>query len=255
MSFGVVTSESTRPAVSAEPKQEIEPGPKVSPRVQTALVLLQEAYAYAKELDRDVWDFAVEIEVMHSEGVTNSDFRWMAYKELIEHARETTLAGDEHRSFRRGGSLTFNKRTCFVLTKAGCAFAKNDVDPLSKHVKLATLSAARTGNSAVHLQLPEWDRDRQELRLGNLVVKQFKVPAPNQELILAAFQEERWPVRIDDPLPPHPELDPKRRLHDTINSLNRSQKHPLIRFLGDGSGQGVRWGFAGREADSTGPNL
>ena len=100
MSFGVVTSESTRPAVSAEPKQEIEPGPKVSPRVQTALVLLQEAYAYAKELDRDVWDFAVEIEVMHSEGVTNSDFRWMAYKELIEHARETTLAGDEHRSFR-----------------------------------------------------------------------------------------------------------------------------------------------------------
>ena len=90
-------------------------------------------------------------------------------------------------------------------------------------------------------EVPSWDRDRPELRWGNTVVKRFKVPAPNQELILAAFQEDGWPVRIDDPLPPHPELDPKRRLHDTINSLNRSQKLPLIRFLGDGSGQGVRW--------------
>jgi hypothetical protein len=30
-------------------------------------------------------------------------------------------------------------------------------------------------------------------------------------------------------------------LHDTITTLNRHQKHRLIRFLGDGSGQGVRW--------------
>jgi hypothetical protein len=90
-------------------------------------------------------------------------------------------------------------------------------------------------------QIPQWDKERQELRLGDLVVKQFKVPAPNQELILAAFQEEGWPPRMDDPLPPHPEQDSKRRLHDTITTLNRHQKHRLIRFSGDGSGEGVRW--------------
>ena len=89
--------------------------------------------------------------------------------------------------------------------------------------------------------LPHWDRDRQELRVGNVVVKQFKVPAPNQEMIIAAFEEEGWPPRIDDPLPPHPQQDSKRRLHDTINSLNRNQREELIRFLGDGSGQGIRW--------------
>jgi hypothetical protein len=90
--------------------------------------------------------------------------------------------------------------------------------------------------------VPKWDRDRQELRLGDVVVKQFKVPAVNQERILAAFEEEGWPVRIDDPLPPATDQDPKARLHDTIVSLNRNQKHPLIRFYGDGTGQGVRWG-------------
>jgi hypothetical protein len=77
--------------------------------------------------------------------------------------------------------------------------------------------------------------------LGYVVVKQYKVPAANQERVLAAFEEEGWPVHVDDPLPPSGELDPKRRLHDTINSLNRNQKSGLIRFLGDGSGEGIRW--------------
>jgi hypothetical protein len=62
-----------------------------------------------------------------------------------------------------------------------------------------------------------------------------------QEAILMAFEEEQWPPRIDDPLPGHPDLLPKRRLHDTIKSLNRNQKNSLIRFMGDGTGEGIRW--------------
>jgi hypothetical protein len=100
--------------------------------------------------------------------------------------------------------------------------------------------------------MPEWDRDRQQLRLGNKIIKQFKVPAPNQEAILAVFEEESWPPRIDDPLSPVGDQDPKRRLHDTINSLNRNQKVSVIRFLGDGSGQGVRWEFTERLARENG---
>ena len=97
-------------------------------------------------------------------------------------------------------------------------------------------------------QVPVWDCDRQELRWGGTLIKQFKVPSPNQETILAAFEEEHWPPRIDDPLPPQMDQEPKRRLHDTINTLNRNQKNALIRFLGDGSGQGVRWEPAGDRA-------
>ena len=42
-------------------------------------------------------------------------------------------------------------------------------------------------------------------------------------------------------MPPDGEVHTKRRLHDTINSLNRCQKHSMIRFIGDGTGEGIRW--------------
>jgi len=88
--------------------------------------------------------------------------------------------------------------------------------------------------------------------MGEMVVKQFKVPAPNQEVILASFEEEGWPPRIDDPLPPQADQDSKRRLHDTIITLNRHQKNRLIRFSGDGSGEGVRWDPCDPEPDRNG---
>jgi hypothetical protein len=88
---------------------------------------------------------------------------------------------------------------------------------------------------------PVWDKDLNRLTLGDLVVKEYKTPAPNQQLILSVFQEEGWPPRIDDPLPPHPDLEPKRRLHETIISLNRNQRNRVLQFCGDGQGEGVRW--------------
>lgn len=88
---------------------------------------------------------------------------------------------------------------------------------------------------------PEWDPERRELRVGDVVVKRFRQPAPNQELILTAFDEDGWPSRIDDPLPPDSRHDPKERLHDVIKKLNRAQAEPLIRFHGDGTGTGVMW--------------
>jgi hypothetical protein len=58
---------------------------------------------------------------------------------------------------------------------------------------------------------------------------------------LSAFEEDRWPPVIDDPLPPKPEQDTKRRLHDTIKALNRNQHRDAIRFHGNGTGEGIRW--------------
>ena len=166
----------------------------------------------------------------------------------MEHAREVTTVGDLSRVFEPDRPLGFSKSTCFVLTEHGTAAARG-MAAVARAVEHHGGEAANgTRHHAAKTPLPYWDRDRQELRLGDVVVKQFKVPAVNQERILAAFQEEGWPVHIDDPLPPQPEQDSKRRLHDTINSLNRSQRNPLIRFFGDGSGQGVRWKVVAGEA-------
>lgn len=89
--------------------------------------------------------------------------------------------------------------------------------------------------------VPQWDADRRELRFNGAVVKHFKWVAANQQAILCAFEEDGWPPRIDDPLPPQQEQDSKRRLADTIKCLNRKQCYAVIHFRGDGTGEGVIW--------------
>jgi hypothetical protein len=88
--------------------------------------------------------------------------------------------------------------------------------------------------------VPFWDTYRRELRIGDRVVKRFRRPAKNQETILAAFQEDGWPPRIDSPLSGRSARQAMDRLHDAVKKLNRQLK-PLLRFLSDGLGQGIIW--------------
>ena len=91
---------------------------------------------------------------------------------------------------------------------------------------------------------PKWDSDYRELWFfGKLVKHISKSSEPtNQERILAAFQEDEWPHGIDDPIPSKGDMNPKRRLADTIAELNKGHITPkLIRFRGDGTGEGVSW--------------
>jgi hypothetical protein len=210
-------------------------------QLSRGLAMLLEASRYATELGRNVWDFAVEIAALREAGLSHSDLRWLICKGWVEHSREVLVRSNKRREFRHGGSLTLTRRSCFVLTPAGSRAAERQ-PPAAEAVSIALRVAAENGNAHNgDSPVPKWDRDRQELRLAKRVVKEFKLPSPNQETILMAFEEEGWPARIDDPLPPHSGVDPKRRLHDTIKSLNRNQKQRLLRFMGDGTGEGIRW--------------
>lgn len=206
-------------------------------RGRNALRLLYDATCYAAQLNRSVWDFAEEIASLRRGGLTNGDLRWLMCNGLVEQGREITKMGAERREFQHSIGLHFSKRTCFVLTDSGTLYVRQVLtQPTTTHNGV---------NGKVRPIKPKWDRDLQELRLGDDIVKRFKVPAPNQETVLAVFEEEDWPVYVDDPLPPHPHIDPKSRLHDTINSLNRNQQNNLIQFRGNGSGKGVRWELIG----------
>jgi hypothetical protein len=122
----------------------------------------------------------------------------------------------------------------------------------TKHVGPADLHSpngyAATQSAAV---TPHWDPATHVLRIGGRVVKQYRVPSSTQEVILAAFQEEGWPPQIDDPLPPIHDGCPKDRLRDTIRHLNSNQKNHLIRFRGDGTGQGILWELIDDRAPSS----
>lgn len=107
--------------------------------------------------------------------------------------------------------------------------------------KRAAASRPKPKTGTRRRSVPHWDATSRTLWFGATLIKEFKVPAKNQELVLAAFEEQNWPQCIDDPLPPAPGIEPKRRLHDTIIRLNRSHKQRLMRFGGNGNGLAVKW--------------
>jgi hypothetical protein len=190
--------------------------------------LLLEAYHCAAELDCDPWQFAVEIDVLRAGGLTNSELRWLLQSGYADHAQERDDFCHRTRRFRRIPNLSLPARTCVVLTPEGVGFVG------------ASPGGEGAGGDGAPGR-PVWDRARRELRVGQVVVKRFKQPAGNQELVLQAFEEEGWPPRIDDPLPPVSNQDGKRRLQSTIWNLNRSREARLIRFEGGGDGQSICW--------------
>lgn len=206
-------------------------------KLDHVLLPLLEASEYATDTDSDVWDFAISIRQLIRLGASETEMRWLVCKGFIEQGIEVTIEGDDGREFRPAGNLTFSRRTCFVLTPAGVNAAHSRSDLL----RFPCESFSNHRNAENGCRVPHWDPSSRKLLLDDRLVKRFKWPAANQEAVLCAFQEENWPERIDDPLPPQPEQDPKRRLADTIKCLNRKQVSELIHFRGDGSGEGVTW--------------
>jgi hypothetical protein len=212
-----------------------------STKYDGAWALLLEAYQCAVDVHRSTWRFAVTIHSLRLRGVTDCYVQWMCCKGFLDHGIELVSAGDEVRRFRRARGLRITSESCFVLTELGAMWAERLVGAgLGQAFTLDSPPAAAASPSQSTL-LPYWDADRRELRVGPTLVKSFRVPARNQETILSAFQEENWPVRIDDPLPPAADINPKQRLHSTIQCLNRNRKANLVHFHGDGCGMGVCW--------------
>ena len=89
---------------------------------------------------------------------------------------------------------------------------------------------------------PHWDSTKMELRYKGCLIKEFNQPSMHQMPVLVAFEEEDWPSRIFDPLPPKGVLNPKRRLRQTVEALNEYHKTPnKMYFKADGTGEGICW--------------
>ena len=106
--------------------------------------------------------------------------------------------------------------------------------------------ASHRQRTAARQPSPTWDPDLRELRVGELVVKRFRQPASNQVTVLTSFEELYWPRRIDDPLSGNSEVEPKRRLRDTVFALNRNHVTAnVLAFEADGTGTGIIWKWCG----------
>ena len=198
-------------------------------KIRRVMRLLRDASRYVEQAHADNWDFAVEIGDLLDAGANKSDLRWLLSQGFIRSAQETTPEGATKRQFEGWNSVRFDDATCFVATPDGLTFYEKHRGDVVRPAK--TVAVLR----------PVWDCDRRELRVSGKLVKLFRRPSCNQERILQIFQEDGWPFRIDDPLPPKKDQDSKRRLRETIRGLNCHQENRLIRFSGDGTGEGVCW--------------
>jgi hypothetical protein len=213
---------------------------------RVALQLLLQAWDLAADLGLLSWQFAMEIRNLRAVGTTDSELRWLVHRGYVQHGTEIGAGRKGLRRFRPATSLRFGGKTCFVLNRSKLHVVRQLVPGLPGE-RQGEPSAARPDASGTGIgRIPRWDRQCRELWVGPLLVKRFRQPAVAQETVLSTFEEEGWPLRIDDPLPPLCDQEPKRRLHETIKSLNRNQVHPMLHFRGDGQGCGVRWEFGHR---------
>jgi hypothetical protein len=203
------------------------------PLQNQALLRLFEAYGDAREFNQELWQFALQLPALRAENIPDRILRRLVAQGLVAHALETTRSDDCKRTMREVGHLEFGERSCFALTARGVAVA------------MALVSVKdRTPVEEPIAQLPAFvscEDGRRELRLGDAVVKVFRWPARNQELVLTAFQEQDWTRRILNPIPPRAGVDCWLRLHNTVLRLNAGQRRRVLRFHGDGSGEGISW--------------
>ncbi len=189
------------------------------------------AFACARDLQIDPWEFALPLLHLLDLGADKSDLRW-----LVLHGYVTFR--ERGRRLQPGTNVGGGSDPRFMITEAGALVARPGAEGVD-------LPAGRSMDSAdiisLRSPLPRWDRKLRLLSFNRCVVKQFRLPAGNQEAVLAAFEEEGWPPSIDDPLPFMPNQRPKERLHATIRCLNANHQNRLIRFRGNGTGKAVLW--------------
>jgi hypothetical protein len=167
---------------------------------------------------------------------------WMLYQGHVEHFRWLATSPDNGPVAASVLTLCLSETSAFVLTEVGEAFAvaflENALVPCEEGAFAAAWDSLLLGRL-----LPHYRSDRRLFLWGHHVLKHFRQPAQNQELVLRAAEELGWPSWFDDPLPRGGTRNSKVRLHDTIKDLNRRQEPYLIHFMGDGTGTRIGWSY------------
>jgi len=106
--------------IGKQQRRFISGGPwSFAPAIQAVLVQLAEAHDYARDVQCDPWQYAVEVQGLVAEGLTASELRELVGSGFVEHGREITSPDDPSRRFESAGNVRFSTSSCFVVTDAG----------------------------------------------------------------------------------------------------------------------------------------
>lgn len=217
----------------------------VSPagQLQSGLAVLLQAFDFARGTASNPWDFAVERSVLYDSGLSHNDLRWLLASRFAEHGIELPPGDNERRSVRTVKSFQFHGDSCFILSVAGADFARSRLLDHQQHHP-AELQCEPDQDSAAHSSTSgnlRWNRETRRVIYGGVPCIELTRAAENLETVLEAFEKTGWATQIHDPFPQDKSGNRKRRLHNTINALNRCQSIPRIHFSSADSGHAIRW--------------
>src|SRR5580704_18039105 len=158
----------------------VSANPRFTPPVNSALALLMDAATCAQDVGAELWQFSVEISAFLRSGLTTNECRWLVAKGFAKHACEMTTPDADRRVFQPCTNLALPKRTCFVITDRGMTCATELLrsqpkrhtpgpKPSTSHLRQAS------GNGEPQAAMRTGDSDRQQLRVGRVIVKELKV--------------------------------------------------------------------------------
>jgi hypothetical protein len=190
-------------------------------RLRGRLATLLDPLVRTGRAGREAPDLTFAVGALRAAGLTTADLRWLLENHYLRLPLEATRAAEKQRLWRTRSKRSFSDKSNLVLTNAG--------------YRAARLLLA---------EIPYYDLELRELWVRGALVKVFTRPAPDQHTVLSTFEELGWPRRIDDPLHfKRGRQNAKLRLRDTIKRLNQHQQRFLIRFHGNGNGEGILWEF------------
>jgi hypothetical protein len=201
-------------------------GPNRQAGAQSVLAPLDEAWGAPEEQQLSLWDLVAELACLLRLGATTTTRCWLVSVQFVERGEEVTKPAAEPCPLLPSGLPVLAARSCRLLTDSGVWVVEVAEQPPC---------------AVVAVEKPRWDADARELWWGERLIKQLRHDAANQECLLAAFQEQDWANRIADPLPKEAGLNRKKRLRETVKSLNQGHRLAVLCFHADGTGQGVRW--------------
>jgi hypothetical protein len=188
-----------------------------------------------------VYEGAMALARLRELDIPDAILTWMMYQAHIDHLLPTCRESGRQGKPQPVASLQFGQASAFVLTDAGADFANGFLaDVLVPEED--SFDRAWEGLLLRPL-LPSYDREGRVFCWGRHVIKWFRQPSFNQEVVLRAGEAQGWPSWFDVSLVRRKGRNLKVCLHDTLKDLNRRQAFPLIHFKGDGSGTRVGWDF------------
>lgn len=122
-----------------------------------------------------------------------------------------------------------------------------------EHSRATNEQRLKSNTRNARMRAPFYDRERRQLRVGEVVLKCFNQSSDAQEVILAVFQEESWSRTIDDPLPGKERQERKQRLRMAVANLNRRQRVPMLHFHVLRQGTAVAWEYRDESETSETP--